>query len=179
MYQTISRRLKHYLDGDEKFSPLPDLMLIDGGQTHAATARRVARELGVELPVFGMVKDDRHRTRALITPDGREIGISGNQAVFALIGNIQEETHRSAITYQRNLRNESCHSALDKIPGVGPRRRSDLMKAFKSIRAIREASLEQLNLVVPKNTARAVYEYFHTEEKKACESLPEQPGEEN
>ena len=179
MYQTISRRLKHYLDGDEKFSPLPDLMLIDGGQTHAATARRAARELGVELPVFGMVKDDRHRTRALITPDGREIGISGNQAVFALIGNIQEETHRSAITYQRNLRNESCHSALDKIPGVGPRRRSDLMKAFKSIRAIREASLEQLNLVVPKNTARAVYEYFHTEEKKACESLPEQPGEEN
>ena len=179
MYQTISRRLKHYLDGDEKFSPLPDLMLIDGGQTHAATARRAARELGVELPVFGMVKDDRHRTRALITPDGREIGISGNQAVFALIGNIQEETHRSAITYQRNLRNESCHSALDKIPGVGPRRRSDLLKAFKSIRAIREASLEQLNLVVPKNTARAVYEYFHTEEKKACESLPEQPGEEN
>ena len=116
------------------------------------------------MPIFGMVKDDRHRTRALITPDGREIGISGNQAVFALVGNIQEETHRSAITYQRQLRNESYNSTLDKIEGVGPKRRSDLMKAFKSVRAIREANVEQLRLVVPKNTAQAVYDYFHQEE---------------
>ena len=164
MYQAVHRRFQHYVDGDEKFAPLPVLLLIDGGDVHAATAERAVRELGLSVPIFGMVKDDRHRTRALITPDGREIGISGNQAVFALVGNIQEETHRSAITYQRQLRNESYNSTLDKIEGVGPKRRSDLMKAFKSVRAIREANVEQLRLVVPKNTAEAVYDYFHQEE---------------
>ena len=161
MYQAVYRRFRHYVDGDAKFAPLPDLLLIDGGDAHAATARRAAEELGVSVPIFGMVKDDRHRTRALITPDGREIGISGNQAVFALVGSIQEETHRSAITYQRQLRSESCNSTLDKIEGVGPKRRTELIKAFKSVRAIREASLEQLRLAVPKNTAQAVYDYFH------------------
>ena len=164
MYQAVYRRFQHYVDGDEKFSPLPDLLLIDGGETHAATALTACRDLGVSVPIFGMVKDDRHRTRALISPEGREIGISGNQAVFSLIGNIQEETHRSAITYQRSLRNEGYHSSLDKIEGVGPKRRTDLLKAFKSVKAIREASPEQLRLVVPKNTAQAVYDYFHSKE---------------
>ena len=74
-----------------------------------------------------MVKDDRHRTRALVTADGREIGISGNQAVFALIGSIQEETHRSAITYQKKLRGEDLASQLDDIPGIGPKRRNMLL----------------------------------------------------
>ena len=166
MYQAVSRRFQHFADGDEKFAPLPDLLLIDGGELHAATARRAAQDLGLSVPIFGMVKDDRHRTRALVTPDGREIGIGGNQAVFALIGNIQEETHRSAITYQRQLRSESYNSMLDKIEGVGPKRRTDLMKAFKSVRAVREASLEQLRLVVPKNTAQAVYDYFHPTDPK-------------
>ena len=179
MYQAISRRFTHYLDGDEKFAPLPDLLLIDGGETHAATAVAAQRELGISVPTFGMVKDDRHRTRALITPDGREIGIGGNQAVFSLIGGIQEETHRTAISYQRRLREESYRSALEKIPGVGPRRRSELLKAFKSIRAIRAASLEELRLIVPKNTAHAVYAYFHPEGGAACASSPDPPGEEN
>lgn len=166
MYQAVYRRFKHYVDGDEKFAPLPDLLLIDGGDTHAATALSALSELGLSLPVYGMVKDDRHRTRALIGPDGREIGISSNQAVFSLIGSIQEETHRSAIEYQRKLRSESYGSVLDKIEGVGPKRRTDLIKYFKSVKAIRAASVEQLGLVVPKNTARAVYEYFHREESE-------------
>ena len=110
-----------------------------------------------------MVKDDRHRTRALVTADGREIGISGNQAVFSLIGNIQEETHRFAIEYQRSLRNESYGSVLDGIEGVGPKRKADLIKYFKTVKAIREADVEQLRLVVPKNTAQTVYDYFHNE----------------
>ena len=165
MYQTVSRRLQHYLDGDEKFSPLPDLMLIDGGREHAATARRAAEDLGLSLPIFGMVKDDRHRTRALVTPEGREIGISGNQAVFSLVGNIQEETHRSAIEYQRSLRAESYGSTLEKIPGVGKKRREELIAHFKSVKAIREASEEQLRAVVPKNTAQAVCEYFRREKE--------------
>lgn len=171
MYQAVYRRFKHYVDGDEKFAPLPDLLLIDGGDTHAATAVNALSALGLSLPVYGMVKDDRHRTRALIGPDGREIGIGSNQAVFALIGSIQEETHRSAIEYQRKLRSESYGSVLDKIEGVGPKRRTELIKYFKSVKAIRAATVEQLRLVVPKNTAQAVYEYFHREESEnECES---------
>lgn len=164
MYQAVYRRFKHYAEGDEHFAPLPDLLLIDGGDTHAAVAVQAQRDLGLFVPTFGMVKDDRHRTRALISPEGQEIGISQNQAVFALIGGIQEETHRFAIEYQRSLRNESYGSTLDKIPGVGDKRRNELIKYFKSVKAIREASLEQLKLVVPKNTAQAVYDYFHSKE---------------
>ena len=163
MRQAVYRRFKHYVDGDESFSPLPELLLIDGGENHAKVAVDALRELKLNVPVFGMVKDDRHRTRALISPDGHEIGINSNQAVFALVGNIQEETHRFAIEYQRALRNEGYASALDRIDGVGPKRRADLIKYFKTVKAIRAASVSQLNLVVPKNTAQAVYDYFHNE----------------
>ena len=161
MYQAVYRRFRHYAEGDEHFAPLPDLLLIDGGDTHAAVAVQAQKDLGFCVPTFGMVKDDRHRTRALISPEGQEIGISQNQAVFSLIGGIQEETHRFAIEYQRSLRNESYGSTLDKIPGVGDKRRNELIKYFKSVRAVKEAGLEQLKLVVPKNTAQAVYDYFH------------------
>ena len=163
MRQAVYRRFKHYVDGDESFSPLPELLLIDGGENHAKVAVDALRELKLNVPVFGMVKDDRHRTRALISPDGHEIGINSNQAVFTLVGNIQEETHRFAIEYQRALRNEGYVSALDRIDGVGPKRRADLIKYFKTVKAIRAASVSQLNLVVPKNTAQAVYDYFHNE----------------
>ena len=166
MYQALTRRLQHYLDGDERFSPLPDLLLIDGGREHAATALRAAQDLGLSIPIFGMVKDDRHRTRALVTPEGREIGISGNQAVFSLVGNIQEDTHRSAIEYQRSLRAESYGSTLEKIPGVGKKRREELITHFMSVKAIQKASLEDLSAVVPKNTAQAVWSYFRKEEEK-------------
>ena len=170
MYQAVYRRFRHYAEGDEKFAPLPDLLLIDGGDTHAAVAVQAQLDLGFCVPTFGMVKDDRHRTRALISPEGQEIGISQNQAVFALIGGIQEETHRFAIEYQRSLRSEGYGSTLDTIPGVGDKRRNELIKTFKSVKAIREASLEQLRLVVPKNTAQAVYDYFHSgESEKTCE----------
>jgi len=166
MFQAVSRRVSRYLDGDEHFAPLPDLLLIDGGENHAATAAAALRELGVSLPVFGMVKDDRHRTRALVTPDGREIGIQSNQAVFSFIGAVQEATHRYAIEYQRQLRKEAYGSMLDKIPGVGAKRRDELIRSFKTVRAVREASLEQLHAVVPINTARAVYAYFHKDQKE-------------
>jgi len=166
MYQAVYRRFRHLVDGDESFMPAPDLLLIDGGDRHTAVALEALGSLGLDIPVFGMVKDDRHRTRALVTSEGKEIGISSNQAVFALIGSIQEETHRFAIEYQRSLRNESYNSALDKIEGVGPKRRADLLKNFKSIKAIKTASVEQLSLVVPGKTAKAVYDYFHTGEEK-------------
>jgi excinuclease ABC subunit C len=165
MHEAVERRIRRFLDGDEKFAPLPDLLLIDGGAEHAAVAQSVLDALKVSLPVFGMVKDDRHRTRALITPQGQEIGIAGNQAVFALIGTIQEETHRYSIEYQRSLRAASLTSELDKIPGIGAKRRNDLLKAFRSVKAVREASLSDLQAIVPKNTAQAVYEYYHPKEE--------------
>ena len=164
MQEVLRRRLQRAADGDEKFLPLPDVFLIDGGETHARAAQAVAEEFAVDVPIFGMVKDDRHRTRALVTPDGREIGIVTNQAVFSLIGQIQEETHRFAITYHHESHGKSAmRSALDEIPGVGPKRRDALKKAFGTIRAIREADVETLAAVVPRNTAEAVYRHFHGE----------------
>ena len=169
MHEAVSRRIQRYLDGDEKFSPLPDLLLIDGGAEHATVAQTVLEELEVSIPVFGMVKDDRHRTRALITPGGHEIGISGNQAVFAFIGTIQEETHRYSIEYQRSLRSASLTSQLDRIPGVGQKRRNDLLKAFRSVKAVKEASLEQLKEVVGKSQAEKIYAYYHAEKPEENE----------
>jgi len=166
MYQAVYRRFKRLVDADESFSPAPELLLIDGGDTHAATAERALSELGLRIPVFGMVKDERHRTRALIDSAGHEIGINGNQAVFSFIGSIQEETHRFAIEYQRSLRKENYASVLDNIKGLGPRRRAELIKYFKTLKAIKAASVEQLHLVLPMDAARAVYDYFHSEESE-------------
>jgi len=167
MYETLSRRFERYLSGDEKFDTLPDIMLIDGGSVHANIARRVLSEKGLSIPVFGMVKDDRHRTRALVTPDGAEIGISANPAAFSFIGRIQEETHRFAITYHRELRSKPLRgSELDKIAGVGEKRKAELLKHFKSVKAIRSAAVEELAEAVPKNAALAVYNYFHKDEDK-------------
>ena len=170
MREVITRRFTHYLDEDGKFSARPDVLFIDGGAEHASAACTALEALGLSLPVFGMVKDDRHRTRALITPEGHEIGIQANPAAFALVGRIQEETHRFAIEYHRSLRDSVRGSTLDKIPGVGEKRRNDLLKTFGSVRAIRAASAEELARAVPKNTAQAVYDYFHkTEEETPCE----------
>ena len=166
MREVIHRRFRRYLDADEKFADMPDVLFIDGGAEHASAACGALEELGLSLPVFGMVKDDRHRTRALVTPEGMEIGIQANPAAFALVGRIQEETHRFAIEYHRSLRDSVRGSSLDKIPGVGEKRRTVLLKAFGSLKAIRAASLEDLNAVVPKNTAWAVYQYFHKNEEE-------------
>ncbi|MDR3982750.1 MAG: excinuclease ABC subunit UvrC [Dysosmobacter sp.] len=165
MQEVLRRRLQRAADGDEKFLPLPDVFLIDGGTTHAAAALAVAKEFGVHVPIFGMVKDDRHRTRALVTPEGREIGIVNNQAVFSLIGQIQEETHRFAITYHHESHQKSAlRSELEDVPGVGPKRREALRKHFGSMRAIREADVETLSAVVPRAAAEAVYRHFHQEQ---------------
>ena len=162
MEQVLTRRFRRYLDGDEKFGDLPDLLFIDGGENHAKVAVRVLEEVGLSIPVFGMVKDDRHRTRALVDPAGNEIGIQQIPAVFALVGRIQEETHRFAIEFQRLQQSRGVKgSALDQITGVGEKRRNDLLRHFKSLKNIKAASLAALEEAVPKNTARAVYDHFH------------------
>ena len=141
---------------------------IDGGETHARAAREVADAFGVTVPIFGMVKDDRHRTRALMTPEGQEIGIAGNPAVFALIGQIQEETHRFAITFHHESHTKSAlRSALDGIPGVGPQRQEALRKHFGTVKAIRQADVDALSAVVPRSAAEAVWAHFHPGEEKS------------
>ena len=162
MQQVLRRRLTHYVNGDAGFDARPDALLIDGGVEHANAVVQVQSELGLDIPTFGMVKDNRHRTRALVTPQGHEISISGTPAVFALIGTIQEETHRFAITYHHTLRSRRVRgSKLEEIPGVGPKRRETLLKTFKSVRAIEDASLTALEGAIGKAAGQAVYDYFH------------------
>ncbi|MBR1781020.1 MAG: excinuclease ABC subunit UvrC, partial [Oscillospiraceae bacterium] len=165
MEQVLTRRFQRWKDGDEKFSTLPDVILMDGGLGQVRVAVQVAEQFGLALPIFGMVKDDRHRTRALVAPDGREIGIQSNPALFALIGRMQEETHNSAIGFHHKQHQKNAKgSALDAIPGVGPARKAALLKHFKSVKAIRAAGEEQLCEVVPASTARQIYQYFHKED---------------
>ena len=166
MHQIISRRFVHYKAGDKGFAETPDLLLIDGGINHANVALQALRELDLNFPVFGMVKDDRHRTRALVTPEGQEIRIDHNPAIFSLIGRIQEETHRFAITYHRQLRSRRLrYSELDEIPGIGPKRKQELLRQFKSLTAIGQATLPELERLLPKDAAAAVYHHFQEKEK--------------
>ena len=165
MREMLTRRVQRYVDGDEKFAPLPSAFLIDGGLGHVRVCREVLDAFGLSTPCFGMVKDDHHRTRALVAPDGREFGISATPALFALIGRIQEEVHRFAIEYNRKLGGKKVRgSTLDKIPGVGDKRRADLLKHFGSIENIKRADEQELARVVPRNAAQAVYDYFHKED---------------
>lgn len=165
MREVLRRRLQRAADGDEKFLPLPDVFLIDGGVTHADAVREVAEQFGCTVPIFGMVKDDRHRTRALVTPEGREIGIVNDQAVFSLIGQIQEETHRFAITYHHQHHTKSAmRSVLDGVPGLGPKRQAELRKHFGTVKTIREADETALAAVLPQNVAHTLWIRLHEKE---------------
>lgn len=162
VHEVLTRRFTRLLAGDAGFSDPPDLILIDGGGVHAATAVAAINVLHLDYPVYGMVKDDRHRTRALVAPDGREVGLMSIPALFAFVGRIQEETHRFAITFHHERHGKkTIRSQLDEISGVGEARRSQLLKSFKSLKAIKQATREELASVVPKNTAEAVWTFFH------------------
>ena len=167
MRQVLERRFIHYYNRDKGFDKLPDVLLIDGGVTHAQTAEALLEQMNIALPVFGMVKDNRHRTRALVTPEGKEVRIDSQQSVFSLIGNIQEETHRFAITYHRKLRSQRLKkSELDQIPGIGPKRKEELLNKFRSISAIKMATVTELEHCLPRNAAEAVYDHFHKNEER-------------
>ncbi len=161
MKEIISRRLKHTED------PLPDLILTDGAAPQASSAVEALSEAGLTTAVLGMVKDDRHTTRALVTPSGQEIGLSSTPAVFALVAGIQNEVHRFAITYHRAKRSKKAvSSALTSIPGIGKARALALMKKFGSLNAIKKADVSALSEVVPAPAAVAVYDYFNGDEHK-------------
>ena len=177
MHQVLLRRLTHYVQQDAGFAERPDVLLIDGGIEHARVAEDVLQTLGLSIPTYGMVKDDRHRTRALVTAAGDEIAINAVPSVFALIGTIQEETHRFAITYQRTLRSRRMKaSGLEDIPGIGEKRRQALLKKFRSVKAISQAGQAELEQVLPVPAAQAVYRHFHPQEGgTACASSQEPP----
>lgn len=166
MAQVIRRRFSHYKDADAGFEIAPDLLLIDGGIAHARVAVEALEQLGLQMNVLGMVKDDRHRTRALVTPEGNEIAIDSNQTIFSFIGSIQEETHRFAIQFHRQLRSKRLrYSELDGIAGIGQKRKELLLKHFKSLTAISQATLPELERLLPKDAAAAVYHHFRHKEE--------------
>ena len=157
MREVLTRRIRRMQGNDPKFIERPDLILLDGGITQVRAASEALAQLGEEIPAFGLVKDDRHRTRAIITVEGKEVGISATPAVFRLLGTLQEEVHRFAITYHRTLRGgRATHSKLTEIPGVGEARRRALMKQFGSLNAIRAASVDELARVVPRSVAEEI-----------------------
>ncbi len=168
MNEVLRRRFEEYLvhkEEGEGFGRLPDLILLDGGLGQVNAVKPLLEEFGLNIPLFGMVKDDRHRTRAMVSPDGMEIAIDANQGIYALIGAIQEETHRFAISYHRKLRSKRLrYSALDEIPGIGPKRKQELLKAFHSVKAISQATREELERLLPVTAAAAVYNHFHKED---------------
>ena len=167
MREVLIRRFSHGLkemEGgtEEKFSKFPDLILMDGGKGQVNIAEQVLYELGINIPVCGMVKDDKHRTRGLYFHN-EELPMNQHSEGFRLLTRIQDETHRFAIEYHRSLRGkEQVHSILDEIEGIGPTRRRALMKAFGSQEAIRAASEEELAAVDSMNVAaaHAVYTFF-------------------
>ena len=145
------------------FTRFPDLIMMDGGRGQVNIALKVMEELHLTIPVCGMVKDDNHRTRGLYF-NNIEIPIDRSSEGFKLITRIQDETHRFAIEYHRSLRSKGqVHSILDDIPGIGPKRRKELMKNFLSLDAIKEATIEQLSIVPTMNemAAKQVYDFFH------------------
>ena len=147
------------------FTRFPDLILMDGGRGQVNICLEVLSELGLDIPVAGMVKDDRHRTRGLYFRN-REIPIDTHSEGFKLITRIQDETHRFAIEYHRSLRSKAqVHSRLDEIPGVGPARKKALMRTFRSVEEIMQADREELARIpeIPEETAESIYRYFHPE----------------
>jgi excinuclease ABC subunit C len=163
MREALSRRLSHRSDADGSFSHLPDLILLDGGRGHVGVIRELLDEMGLDIPVFGMVKDDYHKTRALCT-DTEEISIAREQQVFMLLYRIPEEVHRYTVSRMDAAKRKTLKtSSLEKIPGIGAVKAKKLLGALGGLGAIKQASVEQLAAVkgISARDAQAVYDYFH------------------
>ncbi|MBQ3527307.1 MAG: excinuclease ABC subunit UvrC [Clostridia bacterium] len=166
MRETITRRLSHLNDeGDSSFSKMPDLILLDGGATHVAVVREIMREAGYDIPVFGMVKDEHHKTRTLVT-DTSELSIAREPELFRFIYKLQEEVHRFTVSRMTEAKRKTLKtSSLEKIKGIGPAKAKKLLSAFKTIGALKEATAEEIRETakVSEADAVAVFEHFHKE----------------
>ncbi|MDR1060377.1 MAG: excinuclease ABC subunit UvrC, partial [Clostridiales bacterium] len=164
MQEALHRRLRNLIDGKAKFAKRPALILVDGGKGHVSSALEVLGGLGLDIPVAGMAKNDRHETNAIVTAAGEERPLAPFPQLFRLISSIQDEAHRFAISYSKKLSEKRLSlSALDDIRGVGKQRKMALLVHFKSFAHIREASAEELAKVpgVDERTAGNIYRYFH------------------
>jgi len=164
MEEIITRRLVRYKESHDAFSKLPDIIFVDGGKGQITAAEKALAAVGLHLPICGMVKDDRHRTRGILFK-GEEATLPRTSEGFKLLTRIQDEVHRFALEYHRKLRADSqVRSVLDDIAGIGPTRRKELLKHFKSIEAIRQATLEELTQApsMNKKSAEAVFDFFQT-----------------
>lgn len=174
MKEVIYRRFRHAVEEEEqiesgamsreeaKFLPLPDLILLDGGKGHLGVITELMEMMDNDTPVFGMVKNNKHQTRGLIGQEG-EVELSPTGGVFKLITHIQDEVHDAAIGYHRKLRGK-IESELDKIPGIGEKRRKLLLTKFGSVDKIKEMELSELEEAVDKRTAQNIYNYFRNKD---------------
>ena len=170
MAEVLTRRLEEYQKARENgetsgFGRLPDLILLDGGKGQVSAVLPVVASFGLTIPVFGMVKDDRHRTRAIVSDRG-EIAIRPNRAVFTFVTGIQDEVHRCAITFNRQQRKKALGSTLEEIPGIGKKRAKELLRFFRTVKNISGASIEELEQApgITHPAAVNVYRYFHESE---------------
>ena len=163
--EVLERRIGEYfinIDGGDEFGRKPDLVLLDGGAGQVSAVKKIFEEKGFDVPLFGMVKDGKHRTRA-ITTGGREITINDNRSVFTLVSEIQEEVHRFAISYHRKLRQKNTlTNSLTSIPGIGEKKAKALLLKFGSVNAVKEAEIEDLMSVkgITPSLAQIIYNYF-------------------
>lgn len=166
MQEVLHRRFARYVtqkDTQKGFGKLPDLILLDGGQGQISAVMPVLKEFGLDIPVFGMVKDSKHKTRA-ITNGGHEISIKANRQAFTLVSGIQEEVHRFAINYHHNKQSKNLkNTELTQIKGIGKAKSTELFKHFKTISAIKSASVEELSKVkgISFTNAKEIYSYFN------------------
>ena len=166
MSEVIERRVKRYLDNDLSFINLPSIFLIDGGLGQVNVVKKILDRYAIDIPVMGMVKDDNHRTRALVY-DNYEIDLKNFKFLFKFITKIQDETHRFAIEFHKSIRSkEEIHSILDDIEGIGEKRRNMLIKHFKTIENIKQASIDEIRNIkgFNKKAAECVFNFFREEE---------------
>ena len=172
MREVLQRRLSHLSDREGSFAQIPDLILLDGGRGHVSTIRELMQELGLQIPVFGMVKDEHHKTRALCT-DSEEISIAKERDLFSLIYRVQEEVHRYTVKCMENAKLKALTtSTLTEIEGIGEVKAKKLLLAFDGMQQIREASVETLAQVpgISLRDAKAIYSFYHDEKKGANET---------
>jgi len=150
-------------DGEGSFSEKPDLILLDGGRGHVSSVKEILSDMGIDVPVFGMVKDDFHKTRALCN-ENEEINIARNQSIFVFLYKLQEEVHRYTVSKMTSAKLKTLKtSSLEKIKGIGEKKAKKLLLAFTSMEELRSAELSQLLEVkgISEKDAHAVYDFFH------------------
>ena len=165
MKEVVYRRYFRLLKEDGR---MPDGILVDGGWTQIEAAKEVLGSLGLEdtIKIMGLVKDDHHNTNALMDTDGEVFNIDKNSGLFFLLTRMQDEVHRTAITYHRKLRSKAqTRSILDEIEGIGPKRKKLLLKEFGNFTGLKQASQQAIAEVVPDDVAKRVYEALHSEEE--------------